>query len=134
MFVYRPGSQRLTNEIDVEDSRFAHLTAPNNAQFAVQPYYAPHHYHQYYIRASNAHLYQQFQWLPGAAGGSVHFVSRAGATSHGAVISRWSYHGASTPTPSNEHLFIDLWLNSNEPPKNGTHSAIIRSFHFASRG
>lgn len=131
MFVYRPGSKRLTNEIDVEDSKFSHLAEPNNAQFAVQPYYAPHHYHQYYIKASHSHLYQAFRWLPGSPHGVVHFVSRAGTTSHAPVISRWSYRGSSVPSPFNEHLFIDLWLNTNRPPTGGSHTAIIRSFHFS---
>jgi hypothetical protein len=130
LFSYRPGSLRLTNEIDVEDSQFAHLTAPNNAQFAVQPYFAPHHYHQYYIRPSYSHLYQQFQWLPGSPG-TVHFISRAGATAHSPIISKWSYTGSSTPTNSGMRLFINLWLNSNHPPVGGTHSAIIRSLRYA---
>jgi len=131
MFVYRPGSQKLTNEIDIEDSRFGHLIAPNNGQFAVQPYYAPNHYHPFYVKSSYAHLFQQFQWLPGTPGnGIVRFQSRAGTNAHARLFSKWTYHGYSTPTPSGEHLFIDLWLNTNHPPRGGTHSAIIRSFHF----
>jgi hypothetical protein len=135
MFVYRPGSQRLTNEIDIEDARFGHLRAPNNGQFVVQPYYAPHHYHAFYVRKSYNHIWQQFQWLPGKPGdGIVHFQSRVGTGRHGRLFSRWTYHGYSTPTPMNMHLYIDIWLNERHPPLNGTHSAIIRSFHFTPAG
>jgi hypothetical protein len=134
-FNYRPNTAHFTNEIDIEDSKFKHLGPPNNAQFAVQPYTAPHHYIPYRIRPKYSHLFQQFQWLPGSGGnGIVHFVTRAGTTSHGPVIKKWSYKGSSTPTTFNMHLFIDIWLNTNRPPVGGTHSAIIKSVHFTPLG
>ncbi len=132
MFVYRPGSKQLTNEIDIEDSRFPNLLqAPNNAQFAVQPYYKPHHEHHYALKKTYQHLRQQFTWLPGSGGrGTARFQTRLGTTAHSRLISRWTYHGHSVPTQQNMHLYLNLWTNHGKPPVNGTHSAIIDSFTY----
>lgn len=132
MFVYRPGTKKLTNEIDIENSQFTHLIAPNNAQFAVQPWYAPDHLHGYALAASQFPIYQQFEWLPNKPGdGIVHFETRAGDSATAPLATKWTYQGYSTPTPYNEHLYIDLWLNVRRDPVGGTHSAVIRSFHYA---
>jgi hypothetical protein len=132
MFIFRPGSRQYTNEIDVEDSRFPNLLrAPNNAQFAVQPYRAPNHEHGYHIKRSYQHLRQQFTWLPGAGGrGIARFSTRLGHTARSPLVARWSYHGRSVPTAQNMHLYLNLWTNHGRPPVHGTHAAVIDSFTF----
>lgn len=129
MFVYRPGTKTYTNEIDVENSRFPrYLKAPNNAQFAVQPYTAPHHEHAYHVKPSYVPLFQQFTWYPPSHGaGTVTFETRVGNTPHSPLLTRWKYYGYSTPTASNMHLYINLWLNHRQAPKHGTHTAVLRS-------
>jgi hypothetical protein len=134
MFVYRPGSKKLTNEIDIEDSRFPHLLKPpDNAQFTVQPYYTQGNQHGYQLRASSQHIFQQFTWLPGTPGnGIARFQTRLGTTPHSPLIDKWAYQGYAVPAPLNMHLYLILWMNKNQPPLNGTHSAIIRSYSFDS--
>jgi hypothetical protein len=138
MFVYRPHATKYTNEIDIENSRFPHyLHAPNNAQFAVQPYYAPGHTNPYAIGPAYKPLFQQFTWLPGTPGdsnGTVNFETRVGSTPHSPLLARWSYHGYSVPTPQNMYLYINLWLNKGRAPVGGTHSAILRSLTFKPLG
>ncbi|HWC35158.1 MAG TPA: hypothetical protein VG650_10060 [Mycobacteriales bacterium] len=133
MFVYRPGTKTYTNEIDVENSRFPrYLKPPNNAQFAVQPYKEPHHEHAYHVKPSYEPLFQQFTWYPPSGGaGAVKFETRVGSTPHSPLLARWRYYGYSTPTASNMYLYIDLWLNHGKAPKNGTHSAVLRSLTVA---
>jgi hypothetical protein len=132
MFIYRPGASKSHgkgNEIDVENSRFPnYLKAPNNAQFAVQPYTAPHHEHAYHVTRSDVPLRQQLTWYPPSRGkGTVKFSTRVGATSHSPLLSHWSYQGSSDPTNQNMYVFITLWLNRGKPPTHGTHSVILRS-------
>jgi hypothetical protein len=132
MFVYRPGSAMQTNEIDIEDSRFPHLLkAPDNAQFVVQPYYAPHHLHGYPLTSSDQHLYQQFTWLPGTPGnGIASFETHVGTSRNGPLLAKWSYQGYSVPTAIGMHLYINLWMNKNHPVTAGTHSAIITGYDY----
>jgi hypothetical protein len=129
MFVYRPGTKTYTNEIDIENSRFPrYLKAPNNAQFAVQPYTQPHHAHAYHVRPGYVPLFQQFSWYPPSHGvGMVRFQTRIGTTPHAPLLTRWTYRGGSAPTDQNMYLYIDLWLNRGKAPTNGTHSAVLRS-------
>ncbi|MGN6472052.1 MAG: hypothetical protein ACTHK4_00175, partial [Mycobacteriales bacterium] len=129
LFVYRPGTKTYTNEIDIENSRFPrYLKAPNNAQFAVQPYTQPHHAHAYHVKPSYKPLFQQFTWYPQYRGiGTVKFQTRIGTTPHSPLLTRWSYTGGSSPTDQNMYLYIDLWLNHGKAPKDGTHSATLRS-------
>ncbi|MGN6472456.1 MAG: hypothetical protein ACTHK4_02255 [Mycobacteriales bacterium] len=129
MFVYRPGTKTYTNEIDVENSRFPrYLKPPNNAQFAVQPYNAPHHEHAYHVKPSYVPLFQQFTWYaPTQGNGAVKFEARVGTTPHSPLLTRWTYYGYSTPVANNMHLYINLWLNHNQPPRHGTHTAVLRS-------
>ena len=129
MFVYRPGTKTYTNEIDIENSRFPrYLKAPNNAQFAVQPYKEPHHAHAYHVKRHYVPLFQQFSWYPPYHGvGTVNFQTRIGTTPHSPLLTRWGYNGPSAPTDQNMYLFIDLWLNHGKAPTNGTHSATLRS-------
>ncbi|HVX69272.1 MAG TPA: hypothetical protein VHA79_06230 [Mycobacteriales bacterium] len=129
MFVYKPGTKTYTNEIDIENSRFPrYLKAPNNAQFAVQPYNQANHAHPYHVKPSYVPLFQQFSWYPPVHGsGTVKFQTRVGSTPHSPLLTRWTYYGGSSPTANNMYLYIDLWLNHGKAPKNGTHSAILRS-------
>jgi len=132
LFVFKPGGTPYKDEIDVEDSRFPHLLrAPNNAQFAVQPYYVRNHEHGYYLKPTYHHLFQQFTWLPGSHGhGIVRFQSRAGSSPNSPLIARWHFQGTSVPKPDSLHLYLTLWTNQGRPPLHGTHAAVIRSFSF----
>jgi hypothetical protein len=134
MFIYRPGATkgRGANEIDVENSRFPrYLKAPNNAQFAVQPYNKPHHAYPYHVKPRHVPLTQQFTWYPPVKQkGTVKFVTRVGTTKRSPVLARWTYHGASSPTATNMYLFLTLWLNHGKPPVGGTHSAVLKSLTF----
>jgi len=136
MFTFTPGGTPYQNEIDVEDSRFPNLLrAPNNAQFAVQPYYVRNHEHGYYLKPTVHHLFQQFTWLPGSHGvGTARFQTRAGSRARSPLIARWHFRGKSVPKPGSEHLYLALWTNQGKPPNHGTHAAIIRSFSFRPAG
>jgi hypothetical protein len=141
MFVYRPHSRKYTNEIDIENSRFPHyLKAPNNAQFAVQPYYAPDHEHPYSVRPSYKPLLQQFTWYPPVNGsGTVEFLTRVGNTPKAPLLARWTYNGYSVPLANDGsgnpmYLYLNLWLNKGRPPVGGTHSAVLRSLTFKPLG
>lgn len=131
MFVYRPGTAKLTNEIDVEDSRFPHLLrAPDNAQFTVQPYTVAGNQHGYYISSDYHPLVQQFTWSPAFGSethGSVQFETRVGTTDRSPLLARFSYGGYAVPTSTNMQLFVVLWMNKNHTPTTGTHSAVIRN-------
>lgn len=129
MFVYRPNSKLYTNEIDVENSRFPkYLPAPDNAQFAVQPYTSAHHEHHYYVKPSYKTLLEQFTWYsPSNHKGTVAFETRVGATPHSRLLTRWKYYGPSTPTDQHMYLYLTLWLNHGQPPVHGTHSIVLRS-------
>jgi hypothetical protein len=132
MFVFRPHSKKYTNEIDVENSRFpAYLPAPDNAQFAVQPYLSAGHEHHYYVKPSYHPLFEEFTWYPPSGGkGTVAFQTRVGATPHSHLLTHWKYYGPSTPTDLHTYLYLTLWLNHGLPPVNGTHSIILRSLKF----
>jgi hypothetical protein len=146
MFVYRPHATKYTNEIDIENSRFPHLLkAPNNAQFAIQPYYTEGNEYPYSVAPSYHPLLQQFTWLPAPIGGnnssnrSVQFVTRVGSTPKAPLLARWSYHGYSVPVPQAAqggpmYLYINLWLNKGQAPIGGTHSAVLRSLTFTPLG
>jgi hypothetical protein len=129
MFAFRPHSKKYTNEIDVENSRFpAYLPAPDNAQFAVQPYKEAHHEHHYYVKRSYRPLLEQFTWYPPSNGkGTVAFQTRVGATPHSHLLTQWKYYGPDDPTSAHMYLYLTLWLNHGLPPTNGTHSIILRS-------
>ncbi|HEX3898611.1 MAG TPA: hypothetical protein VHW74_05515 [Mycobacteriales bacterium] len=129
MFTYRPNSKLYTNEIDVENSRFPkYLPAPDNAQFAVQPYKLSGHEHHYYVKPSYGHLLEQFTWYPPSNGkGTVAFETRVGASPHSRLLTKWKYYGASDPTSQHMYLYLTLWLNHGLPPVHGTHSVILRS-------
>jgi hypothetical protein len=131
MFIYRPGASKAHggHELDIENSRFPnYLKAPNNAQFAVQPYTAAHHEHPYHVTRKDVPLLQQLTWYaPSRGKGTVKFLTRVGATSHGRLLSRWTYHGASDPTAQNMYVYLTLWLNHGKAPTHGTHSAVLRS-------
>jgi hypothetical protein len=132
MFVYQPHSKGYTNEIDVENSRFPrYLPAPNNAQFAVQPYKSPGHEHHYHVTRGDVPLFQEFTWYPPVRGkGAVSFQTRVGTTPHSRPLSRWTYSGSSDPTTNvlrRMYLFLDLWLNKGRPPTHGSHSIVLRS-------
>ncbi|HVY11618.1 MAG TPA: glycoside hydrolase family 16 protein [Mycobacteriales bacterium] len=134
MFVYRPGASKNHggHEIDIENSRFPnYLKAPNNAQFAVQPYNKPHHEHAYHVKRSDVPLLQQFIWYPPIKGkGTVKFLTRVGTTTHSPLLAHWTYHGSSDPTNQNMYIYLTLWLNHGKPPKGGTHSAVLRSLTY----
>ncbi len=135
MFVYRPHAPKYTNEIDVENSRFPnYLPAPDNAQFAVQPYKPAGHEHHYYVKPSYHPLFEEFTWYPPSGGkdskGTVAFQTRVGATPHSRLLTRWKYYGESDPTSQHMYLYLTLWLNHGLPPVHGTHSIILRSLRF----
>lgn len=133
MFVYRPGAQKFTSEVDIEDSRFPHLLpAPDNAQFVVQPYYVPHFHnlHPYSILPSYHPLWQQFTWEPGVTYGGpgrVNFETRVGSTDQAPLLAQWSFTGYNVPNPQSMQLFIVLWMNQDKDPTTGAHSAVIRN-------
>jgi hypothetical protein len=129
MFTYRPNSKLYTNEIDVENSRFPkYLPAPDNAQFAVQPYTTAGHEHHYYVKPGYDPLFEQFTWYPPSGGkGTVAFETRVGATPHSHLLTRWKYYGDNDPTNQHMYLYLTLWLNHGLPPTHGTHSIILRS-------
>lgn len=125
LFVFRPGSKPYTHEIDIEDSRFPNLLrAPNNAQFAVQPYRARNHEHGYQLKKSYARIIQQFSWHPGRAS----FSTRLATTSPSRLIARWHFRGADVPVANGMRLYLNLWTNQGKPPLHGTHTAVIDSF------
>ncbi|HWB65456.1 MAG TPA: hypothetical protein VG708_01330 [Mycobacteriales bacterium] len=133
MFVYQPGSPLHQNEIDIEDSQFTTFLGPRyNAQYVVQPYYtqptAPHWY-KYFIPAKYTPLLQQFTWLPGQAS----FLTRVGRTTTSPLFTQHHYAGRLVPVQSADHplyLYLDLWLNKDLPPTDGTHSVVLHSFRF----
>ncbi|HWB66885.1 MAG TPA: hypothetical protein VG708_08675 [Mycobacteriales bacterium] len=131
MFVYHPGSKKLTNEIDIEDSHFPRLMTPKqNAQYVVQPYYArpqKTHWRKFRINPRLPRVLQQFTWRPGR----VDFLTRAGASPQSRLYNAFHYAGHLVPKAGLTYLYLNLWLNRNQPPRHGKHSVVIRSFHFS---
>jgi hypothetical protein len=128
MFVFQSGAARLTNEIDLEDSR-ALLGMRNglDAQYVVQPYTEPHHIHRYVVDRDVAVTQQQFIWTQR----DVSFLTRLGAGADAPIISQFHYRGPSNPAPDGEHLYVDLFLHGGVTTVGpGTRTAVLDSFTY----
>jgi hypothetical protein len=128
MFVYKPSAVPYTNEIDLENSPWLlNMHYPRDAQFVVQPYTVKKNIHRYAIRNRYATTTQQFIWRPHR----VDFLTRAGASASGKVLSRFHYSGPAVPTPSNEHVYINFHVHSGKRLRrlgHGSHTVIMNSY------
>jgi hypothetical protein len=132
MYVFRSGSKRLTNEIDLENGRtLIGMHHGRTSQFVVQPYYRPHHIYRYGIARGVAKTQQEFTWTPG----KVRFLTRLGAGKHARVLTRYAFKGADVPPTRGMHVYIELFLHgSQRSVDKGTRTAILDSYTFKRAG
>lgn len=125
LFLYKAGAVRFTHELDIEDSySLTGIKPPNNAQFIVQPYTHAHHSAHYQVGRSIKKMTQTIDWGPQQAT----FTTRtfSGGSSH--LVRRFHFSGSDVPSPVGEHLYVNMWLVFNHPPKgSGTHQIVLDS-------
>lgn len=128
LFVFSPSAPRLSKELDIENGKFGGTPSYRgyNAQFAVQPYYSPHHRVHYLTPRGNITMTQTMVWKPGL----VKFKTSMGSKPGGRVLKRFSYRGPDVPQPSGERLVMNLWMFHHHKPTRGTRNATLYSFHF----
>ena len=126
LFIYAAPGQELDNEYSGSGGL---IPGPNSAQFVVQPYTTPGNLVRY-VQPHTAQFTSQMEWRAD----HVTFTTWNGwstTPSAGDVISQWTYTGGNIPSPGQERVHINLWLNNGSAPVKGTgDEMIIRSFAF----
>jgi len=126
LFIYAAPGQELDNEYSGSGGL---IPEPNSAQFVVQPYTISGNLVRY-VQPHTAQFTSQMEWRAD----HVTFTTWNGwstAPSAGDVISQWTYTGGNIPSPGQERVHINLWLNGGSAPVKGTgDEMIIHSFSF----
>jgi hypothetical protein len=123
LFTYDVSPAQHYREIDIEFAKWSVVDNPNNVQYTVQP---PRDgtYYEWPLATGYAKTTHQFKW----AAKKVVFNSKAGDV----TLAQWSETRAnSIPTPGNEVVHLNLWLNQGQPPMNALPlEVVISGFSF----
>ena len=105
-----------TKEVDIELSQWGGAFPGMNADFAVQPSTVK----RFQVSGEGGGLLEaSYTWGPGA----VHF-SCGGTT--------WSHAGSDVPSPGDERVHMNLWLDKGQPPSSGRGATVrLAGFAFA---
>ncbi len=128
LFTWSDNPEQTHREIDVEIGRWGDPTN-HLGQFVVQPYEQTGNMHRFPIGEDVLHATYSIDWGPDeikfrAAGGRFPRLFRRD-------LGSWTYNGPDNPTPGDQNLRINFWLNrsralqSNEPME-----LIVRRFTF----
>ena len=135
MFIYSAESTSdgvRNREIDIEDGQFLQRTAPN-AQYVVQPYYAPHRRIRFAIKNGPGTVTQQFTWAPG----QVTFSTWLGPVpSPKTLVRQYVFSGGDIPRAGDTTLNMNLWwCRATAAPTPGrSKEVVIDSFSFTPAG
>ena len=122
-FIY----ETIDREFDIEFSR--RLADPSNAQYVVQPWYAPGNI-DFYDMPTDTQTTHMFEWRPDR----IVFRSwrgHADTATAATLIHEWTYTGTDIPPPGYENMRFNLHLFGGDPPIEGIGDEIIvTSFDF----
>lgn len=119
LFTYDVSPAQHYREIDIEFARWSVVDNPNNVQYTVQPPRSGTYY-EWPLATGYAKTTHQFKW----AAKKVAFKSKADDV----VLAQWDETRAnSIPTPGNEMVHLNLWLNQGQPPMNALPLEVIVS-------
>jgi hypothetical protein len=122
LFTYSDSPLFNNREIDIEFSRFANASDPDNAQYVVQPYTIPGNLFRWRMPAVSPSRHS-FHWTPK----QVLFESFADHDR----IARFRNDGPTVPPKGDEKVHLNLWLFRGMAPQRGhTVEVIIKAFHF----
>lgn len=126
MFTWDDGqSTNFRNEMDIELSRWGKPDSPN-AQFVVQPFFAPDNLDRFSAPAGVATYV--IQWEPGKA---TFEVFSGAASQSGAKPMYQHVFQSGVPTPANEKTHVDLYdFHHSEATSGQPEEAILEGFSF----
>jgi len=117
-------STNFRNEMDIELSRWGN-PENKNAQFVVQPFYAPENLARFNIPGEV--LTYVFRWEPG----KVSFKTTSDSSADSQKLISEHVFTSGTPTPANEKVHIDLYdFHHSEGSSNQPNEAVIEKFEF----
>lgn len=126
LFVYTSTAEELDNEYSGPGGL---IPAPQNAQYAAQPYTTPGNINRY-VHPSVDQFTTQIEWRADR----VVFRSWKGwanVPGAGDVIKEWTYTGPNIPVRGPERVHINLWLLSGAAPASGLgDELVIEGFTF----
>ena len=130
LFTWDDDSTQAHREMDIEFSRWGYAADPTNAQFVSQPYDTPGNLTRWTIPETMSVSTNSFNWRADSIG----FISVGGDHNfppYSLVNASWRYTGVNLPTPGNERVHINLWLNSGDAPSDTNEiEVIITKFEF----
>jgi hypothetical protein len=111
------------HEVDIELTRQGDAQAPDG-NYTVQPWYIPGNMAKFEL-GSHALSTHAYEWRPD----SIFFQSLDGhhvnPPGPGAVISDWTYTGASIPLAGAEKLYVNFYLFQGVPPADGADAELV---------
>jgi len=131
LFTWSDQNEQHHREIDVEVGRWGD---PSNqlGQFVVQPYDHPGNMRRFAIPPGVRHTTFTFEWGPE----DIKFRATAGRSPwlFGYELDRWTYDGPDLPTPGDENVRINFWMNGGDTPQSEERmELIVRRFRFVPR-
>jgi hypothetical protein len=120
-------------EMDIEGSRWAHASDPNNAQYVIQPGFLGQ-WLRYAVPAAQTNSTHLFTWVSN----SVSFQSQRGNYSvipmPSDLITNWDY-SLTVPQTGDENIRANLWLvGGSQPTNNREVEVVLKSFQFVPLG
>lgn len=127
MFTWDDGrSTNFRNEMDIELSRWGDAKK-KNAQFVVQPFYAPDNLVRF--DTPTGVVTYTLNWQPGKA----EFRATRGDAAHPGSLVEEHVFTVDVPTPGNEKVHMDLYDFQHAADANEPQEAVIESFSFKPR-
>jgi hypothetical protein len=117
------------NEIDIEFARWGQETT-ENSQYVTQPYSIEGNMERFATPFTGKDSVHTFTWCESF----INFWSQTGNSSTyetDSITHNWEYTGKNIPTPSSEHVHLNLWLMSGLAPNNSQEQeVVIKDFSF----
>ena len=115
------------NEIDIEFAKWGQDTE-KNGQFVLQPSWKANHIKRYEFNPQSEDSVHGFSWCQNTLDFWSYTQSRLSDFN-------WRYYGPGIPTPSTEHVHLNLWLMQGLSPSDySEHEVVINSFDFTPIG
>jgi hypothetical protein len=131
LFTWSDAPAQNHREIDVEIGRWGDPTN-HLGQFVIQPYDRTGNMHRFAIPEGVRHATFTFEWRPDG----INFSATSGRFPcwFGQELGRWAYDGPDLPTPGDENVRINFWMNRGRKPQTDeTMELVIRKFSFVPR-
>lgn len=121
LFTYENDS----HEIDIEFSRWGN-SKNVDGWYTVQPGpYNSTNQKSFPLNLSGNYSTHIFNWYSNSIFFQSYHGHYATLPSSNYLINQWTYKGSNDPTPGNERLHINFWLDKGAPPKNGQEAELI---------